>query len=36
MLTYWQEIVRRESVKFGVILEHIINLDGVQTISINL
>jgi hypothetical protein len=33
---YWQEIVRRESVKFGVILEHIINLDGVQTISINL
>ncbi|CAB1083958.1 hypothetical protein D1AOALGA4SA_11492 [Olavius algarvensis Delta 1 endosymbiont] len=31
---YWQEIVRRESVKCGADLEHIINLVGVQRISI--
>jgi hypothetical protein len=31
---YWQEIVRRESVKFGADLEHIINLAEVKRISI--
>ena len=27
---YWQEIVRRESVKFGANLEHIINFAGLR------
>jgi hypothetical protein len=31
---YWQEIVRRESVKFGANVEHIINLAEVKGISI--
>ena len=31
---YWQEFVRRESVKLGTILEHIINFAEVQRISI--
>ena len=29
---YWQEIVRRESIKLGTILEHIINFAEVQRI----
>ncbi len=33
-LRYWQEIYRRESVKFGANLEHIINFTEVQIISI--
>jgi len=33
-LRYWQEIFRRESVKFGADLEHIINSAGVKIISL--
>ena len=32
----WQEIIRRESVKFGADLEHIINFAGLRIISIYL
>ena len=31
----WQEIVRRESTKFGTDLEHIINLTEVQIIYLS-
>jgi len=31
---YWQEIVRRESVRFRADLEHIINFAGFRIISI--
>ncbi len=34
ILTYWQEIVRGESAKFGLILEHIKNLTEVRIVSI--
>jgi len=33
---YWQEINRQDSVKFGVDLEHIINLVEVKRISMYL
>ena len=31
----WQEIVRRESARFGADVEHILNLTEVQRISMN-